>query len=137
MSTTYNHRTLTACAKRLRWITERNKPSDMPAWAIVWRHEEGFRLQLEGEKHEHDGWITYGPLGISTIEEVERDLHLGRADKIAEEALELCIDEQPEDFTDEQLRALSCFTKHDTIAGKAFLAVHARWHLRHLGRSIA
>jgi hypothetical protein len=133
-TTTYNPRTLAACAKRLRWIQERGG-NDL--WAVVWRHEEGFRLQIHGEQHEHTGWIAYGPLVSSKLEDIERDLKLGRADEIAEESLELCLDEQPEDFTDEQLRTLSCWSKHDRIAGKAFLTVHARWHERHLGRNIA
>ena len=130
---TYNARTLAACAKRLRWIQERG-PREI--WSIVWRHEEGFRLQITGEQHEHTGWCAYAALTSDTLETIERDLRNGKADQIAEEMLELCIDEQPEDFTDEQLRALS-ICKHDRIAGKAFIAVHARWHERHLGRKLA
>lgn len=105
MSTTYNTRTLQACAKRLRHVLTKTPQAK---WQVVWRFREGFRLQIEGEHHEPTGWITHGNvLTIGDVKELEWDTKENRANDIAADALGYTVEYRPQDLNDEQLRFLA------------------------------
>lgn len=111
---TYNQRTLTACAKRLRHVLTK---SPKAKWQVVWRFQEGFRLQIEGEQHEPTGWITHGNvLTIGDVVELEWDTEENRANHIAADALGYTVEYRPQDLSDEQLRFLAQQTEFITVA---------------------
>ena len=130
MKDTYNTRTLAACAKRLRWMT--NELDTMPTWSIVWRWREGFRLQIDGEQHEPGGclWMDgTDPYGRDRTTEVEDALAKGQADQAGYDCLSALLECTPEAFDDESLRHLSMSTeggKEAPCARRAFEAMYQR-----------
>lgn len=126
---TYNTRTLAACAKRLRHI--QSAAPAMPGWAVVWRLQEGFRLQVAGEIHERDGWIYASSVwGGPRPAEIARDVELGRADEIATECLRGTLKHQPEDLTLDQLHHLARCEDNTEIAAAAQQRIRERTALK-------
>ena len=127
-TTTYNTRTLAACAKRLRHLEATLTP--MPEWTIVWRWREGYRLQLAGEHHEPGGcqWMdgSTDPYGHDRTAEVEQALAKGTADQEAYDCLEALLETAPQEFDKASLIHLSCTTEPGRgarIGAQAFIAL--------------
>lgn len=126
---TYNTRTLAACAKRLRYLTDKSKAAGTkaPRWTVVWRYREGFRLQVLGEDHEPGGWETHSNItSIHGLREIERDLKLNRADEIAGDSILETLRQQPADIDNESLRFLATLEEEIDIARAAQDVLHHR-----------
>lgn len=127
LNATYNTRTLAACAKRLRHIQGRD--GHLPQGSVIWRYSEGFRLQLEGEQHEPDGWRCFN---ASNIERIEQVLNDNQADDKARIALGALLEKAPQEFTDIQLRYLSMdISLPSNQSQAAFMALCSRNMAKH------
>lgn len=124
MSITYNTRTLQACAKRLHHVLTKTPQAK---WQVVWRFQEGFRLQIEGEQHEPTGWITHGNvMTIGDVKELEWDASQDRADEIAANALGYTVEYRSHDLDETQLRFLAQQTDYLQIAEHAQSVLRSR-----------
>jgi len=128
----YNLRTLRACAKRLRHVIDTAPDTN---WTVVWRFQEGYRLQVEQEIHEVTGWITHSSLGGS-LAEVERDTRIeNRADEIAEETLFLTVKHNPDHLDIDQLRILATVKDMPRVAALAQTRLRTRVEMSRLSRN--
>jgi hypothetical protein len=119
----YNLRTLRACAKRLRHVIDTAPDTN---WTVVWRFQEGYRLQIEQEIHEVTGWITHSSLGGS-VQEVERGTRIeDRADEIAKEALFSTIKYNADHLDVDQLRILAAAQDMPDVAALAQTRLRTR-----------
>ena len=119
----YNLRTLQACAKRLRHVLATTPEAN---WTVVWRFQEGYRLQVEQEIHEVTGWITHSSLG-GTVQEIERDTRIeDRADEIARESLYLTVKHNPDHLDIDQLRILAAAEDMPEVAALAQTRLRTR-----------